>query len=139
MDETLLDEKIQTFAHGHQGKQRKVYQLLLVYKGVPFDDVEEEEAIDRQLFSSFFIKFSKKLNDVFLIFSSRTFNLYYNIYTVFSWRFSFWSYFIDWLKVVPRRDLFLMIQIIFLDLGIFLCPNLFPLAAILGTGSAHRY
>ena len=73
------------------------------------------------------------------IFSSRTFNLYYNIYTAFSWRFSFWSYFIGWLKVVPRRDLFLMIQIIFLDLGIFLCPNLFPLAAILGTGSAHRY
>ena len=65
VDETLLDEKIQTFAHGHQGKQRKVYQLLLVYKGVPFDDVEKEEAIDRQLFSSFFIEFSKKLNDVF--------------------------------------------------------------------------
>lgn len=68
VDEALLNEEVQTFTHGHQRQQWKVNKLLLICKGIPFDDVEEEEAIDRQLFSSFFIIFSKQLNYVFFYF-----------------------------------------------------------------------
>ena len=73
------------------------------------------------------------------IFSYRIFNLFYHKITVLSLRFSFWSYSIGWRIVIPRRDLFWWNQIIFWDLGIFLCLSLFQLAAILGIGSAHRY